>query len=60
MEVSGFVEKLAALRAAQPGKNIIPAYLALGGFTKGALAYCREHGVGTAERLHYVQKEWSF
>ncbi len=59
-EVARFVVKIEALAAARPGRRILPAYLALGGFTEEAQAHCRENGVGFASRLEYVQKEWSF
>ena len=59
-EINGFLGKIQALRASLPQRTIIPAYLALGGFTEEALTLCQENGVGTAQRMEYVQKDWSF
>ncbi len=59
-EVAAFLEKVTALRAARPDRHVVPAFLALGGFTGEALAFCAEHGVGFAHRLNYVRKKWSF
>ena len=59
-EITRFLVRIQALKATLPQRTIIPAYLALGGFTEDAMALCEENGVGTAQGLEYVQKDWSF
>ncbi len=59
-EVDNFISKIKILKAVWPGRRILPAYLALGGFTEKAQARCGENGVGFASRMTYVQREWGF
>lgn len=59
-DITRFLKKLDALKASLSTGRIVPAYLALGGFTDEALAVCREQGVGVADRMSYIQQDWSF
>lgn len=38
-------------------KNMLPAFLSLGGFTPEAQDFCQRAGIMTAERIVYVWKE---
>ncbi len=58
-DITRFLKKLDALKASLSTGRIVPAYLALGGFTDEALAVCREQGVGVADRMSYIQQDWS-
>jgi len=52
-----FVEKAEAFAKRFPKKKILPVFLSVGGFTGPAMRFCQEHGIGTAERIHYFQKD---
>ena len=52
-----FKEKADAFAKRFPGKKILPAFLSVGGFTAPAMRFCQAHGIGTAERIHYFQKD---
>ncbi len=52
-----FLEKAEAFAEHFPKRKNLPAFLSVGGFTAPALGFCREHGIGTAERIHYFQSE---
>jgi len=49
--VVDFAEKVEIYAKNAPGKTILPAFLALGGFTGEALQLCEELGIGTADRI---------
>ncbi len=49
--VEDFAEKLAVYAKQVPDNTILPAFLALGGFTEDALTLCETQGIGTAERI---------
>jgi len=38
------------------GKNILPAFFSVGGFTEQAMQFCKSNGIGTAERIEYFFK----
>ncbi len=50
-----FLEKADAFAKRFPKRKILPAFLSVGGFTGPALDFCRKHGSGVAERIHYFQ-----
>ena len=52
-----FWEKAEAFSKRFPKIKILPAFLSVGGFTGPAMRFCQEHGIGTAERIHYFQKD---
>jgi len=52
-----FREKAEAFAKRHPKKKILPAFLSVGGFTGPAMRFCQEHGIGTAERIQYFQKD---
>jgi len=51
--VEDFVEKVDVYAKDVPGKTILPVFLSLGGFTKEAMQFCEEQGIGTAERISH-------
>ncbi|MEZ4860294.1 MAG: hypothetical protein R3C14_03275 [Caldilineaceae bacterium] len=51
--VSDFGAKVTLLQAQQPGTTILPAFLALAGFTEQALTLCREQGIAWSTELQY-------
>ncbi len=52
--VEDFQEKVEIYRKQFPDHQILPAFLSLGGFTKEALEFCQQHGIGWAEKIwHY-------
>ncbi len=52
--VEDFAEKVEIYAKSVSLKTILPAFLSLGGFAEEARAFCRENGIGTAERiLHF-------
>ncbi len=55
--VREFHEKTAAYSRRFPKKTILPAFLSVGGFTRGAAKFCREKGISTAERIAFFQEE---
>jgi len=52
--VDNFVEMVDVYARQLPENTILPAFLALGGFTADALKLCETHGIGTAERIAHV------
>ena len=52
-----FREKAEAFAKRHPKKKVLPAFLPVGGFTGPAMRLCQDHGIGTAERIHYFQKD---
>ncbi|QTA92755.1 hypothetical protein [Desulfonema magnum] len=48
-----FAEKAERFSEQNPDKIVLPAFLALGGFTDDALEFCREQGIGTAEKIEH-------
>jgi hypothetical protein len=59
-EIDGFLGKIAGFTTAHPEAVVWGACLSLGGFTQNALKKCGDHHIGTATRINYHQKEWSF
>ncbi len=55
--VRDFHEKTGAYSKRFPDRKILPAFLSVGGFTRGAAKLCREQGIGTAERIAFFQSE---
>ncbi|MCP4104220.1 MAG: hypothetical protein GY749_01570, partial [Desulfobacteraceae bacterium] len=53
--VREFHEKTAAYLQRFPGKKILPAFLSVGGFTKGAAKFCKEKDIGVAEQIAFFQ-----
>lgn len=53
-DVEDLRDKAAAYAAQQAGQTVLPAYLALGGFTAEALAFCAQAGIATAEQINYA------
>ncbi|MEA1966685.1 MAG: hypothetical protein U9N77_00445, partial [Thermodesulfobacteriota bacterium] len=53
--VETFHEKLAAYKTAASlsEQQILPGFLSVGGFTEDALAYCKQNGIGTTEKIEY-------
>ncbi len=51
--VEDFHEKVDAYATFFPDKTILPAFLSLGGFTGDAGEYCKEKGIGTAEKIEH-------
>ncbi len=49
--VEDFAEKLDEYARQIPDKTILPAFLALGGFTRNARKLCEKYGMGTADRI---------
>ncbi|QTA81430.1 p-loop domain-containing protein [Desulfonema limicola] len=50
-----FMEKTKVFQKIFPGKKVLPAFLSIGGFTKEAMTFCLENGIGTAEKIEYFQ-----
>jgi hypothetical protein len=50
-DVRGFHEKVLAFAKRFPDKIVLPAYLSVGGFTGKALEFCKQNGMGTADRI---------
>ncbi|QTA92756.1 hypothetical protein [Desulfonema magnum] len=48
-----FAEKAERFSEQNPDKIVLPAFLALGGFTDDALEFCRKQGIGTAEKIEH-------
>ncbi len=51
--VREFHEKTASYSLRFPKKKILPAFLSVGGFTKGAVKFCKDNGIGTAEKIAF-------
>ena len=49
--VEDFVEKLDVYARQNPDNTILPAFLSLGGIREDARQLCKQHGIGTAERI---------
>jgi len=53
-DMEDFLSKVEAYKLLFPDKNVLPAFLSLGGFTGTAKPFCEAHGIGMAiEILHY-------
>jgi len=52
-----FQEKREAYSERFPKRKVLPAFLSVGGFTRGALKFCRENGIGTATEIRYFQEK---
>jgi hypothetical protein len=55
-DVTDLRDKVADYAALHSDQAILPTFLALGGFTTEALAFCTQAGIATAEQINYV---WS-
>ncbi|MEZ4736319.1 MAG: hypothetical protein R3E79_55240 [Caldilineaceae bacterium] len=53
-DVEDLRDKTVAYAAQQADQTIVPAFLALGGFTAEALAFCTQAGIATAEQINYA------
>ena len=51
--VKDFLEKCDVYKANFSDKMILPTFLSTGGFTEEAMLFCRENGIGTAEKIAY-------
>ena len=51
--VRDFLEKTAEYANAFSETKIMPAFFSKGGFTRQAMAFCRENGIGTAQVLRF-------
>ena len=49
--VSVFQEKVIEFGKRFPAKQVLPAFLSVGGFTNDALTFCEQQGIGIAERI---------
>ncbi len=54
--VRNFQEKTEAFAKRFPKKKVLPAFLSVGGFTRGAGQFCKEKSIGMAEKIVYFQK----
>ncbi|MCP4348134.1 MAG: hypothetical protein GY795_21740 [Desulfobacterales bacterium] len=52
--VREFHEKTVAYSLRFPGKKILPVFLSVGGFTGGAAKFCKEEGIGVAEKIAFL------
>ncbi len=55
--VKTFHEKTRAFAKRFPEKKVLPAFLSVGGFTRGAMQFCGERGIGMAETIKFFQKK---
>jgi len=55
--VRKFYEKAEAFAKRFPEKIALLAFLSIGGFTRDALRFCKENGIGTAEKIVYFQND---
>lgn len=53
-DVEDLRDKATAYAAQQAGQTVLPAFLALGGFTAEALAFCAQVGIATAVQITYA------
>jgi hypothetical protein len=53
LAVQDFYEKIKSYSNLAPEKNIMPAFLSLGGFTDEAAQFCEEKGIAVAEYIAY-------
>ena len=53
--VKGFYDKVLAFAERFPDKKVLPAFLSVSGFTSGALKFCREKGIGTAQEIAFFE-----
>lgn len=51
--IEDFLEKVAIYQAQHSDQIVLPALLALGGFTEQALEICRKQGIAWSTELHY-------
>ena len=51
--VRDFLDKTAAFGEAFSERKTLPVFFSLGGFTRQAMDFCRENGIGTAERVRF-------
>lgn len=51
-----FHEKVCAFKKSHPKKKILPVFLSVGGFTKGALEFSKEKGIGIAAKIAYFHR----
>ncbi len=49
--VADFAEKVRIYAESNPDRQVLPAILSLGGFTKDAMQLCKDCGIATAERI---------
>ncbi|MCP4107104.1 MAG: hypothetical protein GY749_16450 [Desulfobacteraceae bacterium] len=52
--VREFHEKTVAYSQRFPGRKILPVFLSVGGFTRGAARFCKEEGIGVAEKIAFL------
>ncbi len=55
--VKDFQEKIEIYSKRFPDKKTLPAFLSLGGFTKGSVQFCKDKGIGMAETITFFQKD---
>ncbi|QTA85224.1 hypothetical protein [Desulfonema magnum] len=55
--VRTFQEKREAYSERFPKRTVLPAFLSVGGFTRGAMKFCKENGIGTATEIRYFQEK---
>jgi hypothetical protein len=51
-EFANFDQWTQAYATQQSGQTVLPAFLALGGFTAEALTFCTQAGIATAEQIN--------
>ncbi len=55
--VRKFFQKAEAFAQRFPDKIVLLSFLSIGGFTRDALRFCKENGIGTAMKITYFQKD---
>lgn len=57
MDVEDLLDKATVYAGQQGNPPILLAFLSLGGFTAEAQTFCTQHGIATAEEIHYVWRK---
>ncbi|MCP4353690.1 MAG: hypothetical protein GY795_50225 [Desulfobacterales bacterium] len=55
--IRDFHEKTVAYSHRFPDRNILPAFLSVGGFTRDASKFCKEKGIGVAQQIAFFQED---
>ena len=55
--VRKFSQKAEAFAQRFPDKIVLLSFLSIGGFTRDALRFCKENGIGTAMKITYFQED---
>ncbi|MFN8494853.1 MAG: hypothetical protein U0350_45035 [Caldilineaceae bacterium] len=57
VDVEDLLDKATGYASQQGNPPLLLAFLSLGGFTAEAQTFCTQHGIATAEEIHYVWSE---